>query len=113
MKLCKSPYPPLHCHNASKVGREMKADDMSSLINLKMGLVICVLLLQRERETETEWENETGTSYWFTGNYPTIQKDHLSLAFTGFQVPKAAGWHINRTCNDWGSHERDLPRRVE
>lgn len=37
MKLCKSPYPPLHCHNASKVGGEMKAGDMSSLIESEDG----------------------------------------------------------------------------
>lgn len=42
MKLCKSPYPPLHCHNASKVvvgvGGEMKAGDMSSLIGSEDGI---------------------------------------------------------------------------
>lgn len=38
MKLCKSPYPPLHCHNASKVGEGgMKAGDMSSLIESEDG----------------------------------------------------------------------------
>lgn len=38
MKLCKSPYPPLHCHNASKVkGGGVKAGDMSSLIESEDG----------------------------------------------------------------------------
>lgn len=31
MKLCESPYPPLHCRNASKVG-EMKGGEASALI---------------------------------------------------------------------------------
>lgn len=32
--------------------------------------------------------------------------------FTGFQDSKAAGWCINRTCNDWSSHGGNLPQWV-
>lgn len=62
---------------------------MSSLINLKMGLVIGVLLLQRDRETEIERENEMGTSYWFTGSYPTIQWTIFHW-LSGFQSSRLA-----------------------
>lgn len=49
-----------------------------------------------------------GTSYWFTGSYPTIQ----CTTFHWLLVSKAAGWCLNKTCDDWCSHMGTFPQWV-
>lgn len=60
MKLCKSPYPPLHCHNASKVvGRGVggEGSDMSSLMESGDGTTdLCSAPSKCWREREEEGE---------------------------------------------------------
>lgn len=77
MKLCKSPYPPLHCRNASKVGWGMKAGDTSALIGSEDGMSDLCSAPSKGKRSKDRGGDETGTSHWFKSQISHDPMYHL------------------------------------